>query len=141
MKNLVFYISCIFLAPIIVIHELLHIIAAEIVLEGYKGISFGREKNIPTVGLAHVDKELISRWKRILMSFAPLISPVIVIILSVFYPFFVYVLIYFVVANIYYKIVSGKFIGLFISHGDIDYARPGLSKKEYNKLVEESLFQ
>ena len=139
MKKILRYYTCILIAPIVIVHELLHVFMSIMVMSPYNGISFGVNGFILTAELKHKASCFVPKYKRIMMSYAPLLSPITVMLLSFFHPLFIYVLIYFIVANIHYFLVSGYFIGLFISRSDMQYANSNLTVKEYNDLIEKQL--
>lgn len=115
-----------FFGPIIFIHELLHIVFSWLVGSGYCGIEFSFNEKFdfwPEVGLRNHDEYHIPRYKRFIMSYSPLLSPLIVLFSSFFSYTFFFVLLYFVFSQILFSLITKHFLGLFISNVDIDYAK------------------
>lgn len=140
MKNIIFYLNCIFIAPILIVHEFLHLLFGELVRDGYTGFKLKRDGLFPEVELFHRDAVLVPRWKRMIMSFAPLLLPLSVLVLSIFFPFFLYILGYFVLVIAWTWILGAENpFGWFLSGTDLEYATDKMTMEEYDRLVEESM--
>lgn len=112
----------IFFGPIIIVHELLHLIPG-VILNVYTGVEVSTVRNMPEVLL--YSGMTSAKWKIFISSFAPIIQPIAVIILAFSFNFFVYVLIYFIIAQILYTVQLKTVPGLFLSEIDINV---GLNK-------------